>query len=387
MRSGWLWSTRPSAVHARPLLICRPAGIPPAGILAMAVRAMVVLAVADVAGGAGEDPAPPVDPIVGMAPPLAAGVPREGLDDRFNLRKVPAGNADLAAIQEALKAALPVARQALVCIQFDGAAGSGAVVTPNGMILSAAHVLMEPGKRLDVVLADGRKVKAETLGLVPECDAGMARILDEGTYDFVPLGDSSELKLGFWCFALGHSGGWDAARGSVVRLGRIIRMKDGTLQSDCKLIGGDSGGPLFDLHGRLVGINSRVGSNVEESMHCPTAEFIRNDTALRKGIVVGQEKPAFLGVTTEDVEGGGVKVSKLLKDGAGQRGGLKEGDVLVMAGGQTLADKASFTKALEGVRAGERVSLRVRHADGKQEDLWLRTASKDGFEIMGAEPG
>ena len=77
----------------------------------------------------------------------------------------------------------------------------------------------------------------------------------------------------------------------------------------------------------------------------------------------------------------------MLKDGAGQRGGLKEGDVLVMAGGQTLADKASFTKALEGVRAGERVSLRVRHADGKQEDLWLRTASKDGFEIMGAEPG
>ena len=330
-----------------------------------------------------EAPAPPEDPLVKISPPLVVGPPRQGLDDRFNLRKVPAGPTDLEAIQTALKTSLPDARKALVCIEIDGASGSGVVVSPQGLILSAAHVVMSPGKRLKVRLADNREVKAETLGLVPAADAGMARILDEGTYDFAPLADSTELKLGFWCFALGHSGGWDGARGPVVRLGRIIRLKDGTMQSDCKLIGGDSGGPIFDLHGRLIGINSRVGSNVEESMHCPSIEYIKNDVALRKGLVVGQEKPAFLGLTSESAEGGGVKVGKMLKDGPAQRDGLKEGDVLLKVWDQPLADKEAFTKALQSIHAGERLRFHVKHADGKEEDLWVRSTSKDGFEVMG----
>jgi serine protease Do len=243
---------------------------------------------------------------------------------------------------------------------------------------------MQPGKRLDIVLPGGKRAKAETLGLVPETDAGMARILDPGTYDFVPLGDSAELKLGHWCFALGHSGGWDAERGPVVRIGRIIRLKDGTMQSDCKLIGGDSGGPIFDMHGRLIGINSRVGSNVEESLHCPAAVFLMYDQALRAGVVIGQEEGPFLGATTEENRGDGVRIAKLAKDGPGERDGLKVGDIILAASGEAVKDKAGFSAAVRALKAGERILLKVRRKDGKEEELWIRTTSREGFKVMGA---
>ncbi len=326
----------------------------------------------------------PPDPLVGSAPPLAVAPVSPDLDTRFNQKKLPGGTEDLRNIEKAVAASLPNSLKALVCIEIDGGSGSGVIVSPNGLILSAAHVVMEPGKQLNIVLPGGKKVKGETLGLVPDTDAGMARIIDEGTYDFVPLGDYAELKLGHWCYALGHSGGWDEKRGPVVRIGRIIRLKDGTMQSDCKLIGGDSGGPIFDMHGRLIGINSRVGGNIEESLHCPTDVFIHDDNALRRGLVVGQEKDAFLGATTVENEGKGVKITKLLKDGPAMRAGLKEGDTITAAFNEPITEKAKFTTALGRIKAGERILLKIRRADGKEEEIWVRSSSRDGFDVMGA---
>ena len=323
------------------------------------------------------------DPIVTAAPPLAYAEPDSAIDTRFNQKTAPTGTEDARAIQSALQATLPRSLKALVCIEIDGGSGSGVIVSANGLILSAAHVVMSPGRRLDVVLADGKRVKAETLGLVPESDAGMARILDAGTYDYVPIGSYADLKLGHWCYVLGHSGGWDEKRGPVVRIGRIIRMKDGTMQTDCKLIGGDSGGPIFDMYGRLIGINSRVGTNVEESLHCPSNVYLDGDMQMRRGLVLGQEKPAFLGVTTVENDADGVKVSKLLKDGPGERDGLKVGDVILAAGGTAIQNKAAFSTALGGIKAGERLHLKVRRADGKEEEIWVRSTSRDGFDVMG----
>lgn len=326
----------------------------------------------------------PEDPLVKSAPPLATTPDDASIDTRFNQKRLPENQQDLQMIQTAVAKSLDRSLKALVCIEMGGGSGSGVIVSPNGLILSAAHVVMEPGKELDIILPGGKKVKGETLGLVPDTDAGMARIIDEGTYDHVPLGDYASLKLGHWCYALGHSGGWDEKRGPVVRIGRIIRLKDGTMQSDCKLIGGDSGGPIFDMQGRLIGINSRVGSNVEESLHCPTNVFIREDEQMRKGIVIGQEKPAFFGLTTVDEKGKGVLVRKVLEDGPADRGGVKEKDVILSVSGEALKDKAAFSAIVGGLKAGERIFIRVRRADGKEEDLWIRSTSRDGFDVMGA---
>ena len=325
----------------------------------------------------------PEDPLVKSAPPLVTKADDPSTDTRFNLKRLPENDNDLLSIQTAMAKSLEHSLKALVCIEMGGGSGSGVIVSPNGLILSAAHVVMEPGKELTIIMPGGKKLKGETLGLVPETDAGMARIIEEGTYDYVPLGDYASLKLGHWCYALGHSGGWDEKRGPVVRIGRIIRLKDGTMQSDCKLIGGDSGGPIFDMQGRLIGINSRVGSNVEESLHCPTDVFIREDVPLRKGIVVGQEKPAFFGFTTADNDGKGVLVSKVLEDGPADRSEIKEKDIILSVFGEPLADKAALSAIIKELKAGERIPVRVRRADGKEEDLWIRSSSRDGFDVMG----
>ena len=80
-------------------------------------------------------------------------------------------------------------------------------------------------------------------------------------------------RVGDWVFALGHGGGLDQKRGPMVRLGRGVSLKHGVIQTDCKLIRGDSGGPLFNLNGELIGIHSRVGSGLEDNLHVPMKDF------------------------------------------------------------------------------------------------------------------
>ena len=358
---------------------------------AMAVAWSAAVASHGLAEENGDPPPPPFpDPVAGQAPPLAIAESNPEIDTRFNQRQVPGGLEDLQAIEVALAAALPGAMDALVAIEIEGGAGSGVIVSPDGLILSAAHVVMAPGTKLAVRLTDGREFEGETLGLVPDADAGMARILpdpdaeEELALPYVPMGDYNSAQLGQWTFALGHSGGWDEARGGVVRVGRIIRLLGDTLQTDCKLIGGDSGGPLFDMYGRLLGINSRVGGNFEQSLHCPVSVFLDRDEELRRGLVQGQEHPAFLGAATQDAEDGGVELGRLLERGAASRAGLAEGDVLLAAWDVPLANRDDLSRQLERIRAGERVLFTVRRAEsGEEEELWVRLGSRTPFRIMG----
>ncbi len=115
----------------------------------------------------------------------------------------------------------------------------------------------------------------------------MIRITDPGTWPFVEIDKSQSTKLGDWVFALGHSGGFDKERGIVLRPGRIVRIADQSLQSDCILIGGDSGGPLFDMTGRLIAIHSRVGAQLVVNMHVDIKVFKEKWNALLNSEFLG----------------------------------------------------------------------------------------------------
>ena len=95
-------------------------------------------------------------------------------------------------------------------------------------------------------------------------------------YTPVELDRGDSASLGDWVYALGHSGGFEKERGVGVRIGRLVRMAEQTINSDCNLIGGDSGGPLFNMKGQLIGIHSRVGASLEQNMHVPLREFLKN---------------------------------------------------------------------------------------------------------------
>lgn len=293
-----------------------------------------------------------------------------------NDQKAPENRRDLEALQAALVKALPPARAATVCIEIGEGSGSGVIVSADGLILTAAHVSGGVKKKVTVILEDGTKLKAETLGLVAGTDAAMIRITDKGTYPFVEIDRTNSTRLGDWVFALGHAGGFDKARGSVVRLGRLVRIANSTYQSDCILIGGDSGGPLFDLSGKLVGIHSRVGQQLQSNMHVPMSEFISNWDNLLKAEFVGEgpfaQKAAkgsgFLGLATEVRPEGGLRVTKIGKDSPALQAGVKEGDVLLKFNGTPLAKRQQLQELLKEMSAGDEISLELERG-GKPQTL------------------
>ena len=285
----------------------------------------------------------------------------------FNEKKVPETMEDLVSIQKALVDHLSEARAATVCIKLGEGFGSGVIISSDGLILTAAHVSGGVDKELTVVMNDGTEYKAVTKGLISNTDAAMMQIVDQGTFPYVEVNRENDYKLGHWVFALGHSGGFDKVRGPVVRLGRIVQDKPSTLQTDCKVIGGDSGGPLFDMDGRLIGIHSRVGTKtVVENMHVPMREYLNHWSELEKNQFVGDgpfaKRPVkgsgFLGIKTEDSEKG-VVVSAVGEGYAAEKAGVKVGDVLLKINEDEISDKDEMKIVLAELAAGDRVTLEV----------------------------
>jgi serine protease Do len=300
-----------------------------------------------------------------------------------NDKEAPDSRKDLEAIQSALKMALPEARAATVGIEIPEGSGTGVIISPDGLVLTAAHVATGVKKKVTVVLEDGTKLKAETLGLLADKDAAMLRITEEGTYPFVEMDRDATTRLGDWVFALGHSGGFDEDRGSVVRLGRLVRIAGSSIQSDCMLIGGDSGGPLFDLNGKLIGIHSRVGQQLQVNMHVPMREFIDNWDGLLAGEFIGEgpyaQKPVkgsgFLGLATESHEDGGLRVTKVGKKSPAETAGIQEDDILLKLNETVLKDRKQMQALLAEMAAGDEVTLETRR-DGKTETLTLNLGER-----------
>ena len=306
---------------------------------------------------------------------LLAQVAAEGRH-YFNDLKAPESRKDIEAIQKALIDAQAAARAATVCIELKQGSGSGVIVSADGLVLTAAHVSMGVGKKVTVIMEDGSRHEARTLGLMAETDAAMMRITGEGPFPFVEIDRNNSTRLGDWVFSLGHSGGHDKARGAVLRLGRLVRIARSTVQSDCTLIGGDSGGPLFDLDGRLIAIHSRVGTNLQVNNHVPMSEYIDHWDEMLAGEFIGEgpfaQKPekgkGFLGLVTEDREGGGLSVTKVGDNTTAKEAGVKEGDVLLSLNGDALDSRAKLKELLKEMAPGDEVTFEIERS-GEKETL------------------
>lgn len=318
--------------------------------------------------------------LLALLPAIAFAVPERSFG---NGKKAPENRKDLELIQKTLVSALPKAREATVCIDSGEGSGSGVIVSAEGLVLTAAHVAGGVGKELTVILEDGKRLKAESLGLVSTTDCAMVKILDKSTYPFVVMDRDDTTKLGDWVFSLGHSGGFDQERGSVVRLGRLVRMADSTIQSDCTLIGGDSGGPLFDLEGRLIGIHSRVGEVLSQNMHVPMREFITHWDEMLRGEFIGDgpfaAKPAkgkgFLGLATESRPEGGLKITKVGRESPAEKAGLKEGDVILKLNGKPLNTREELQDMIKEMAAGDKMALDLLKG-GKAETLDIKLGER-----------
>ena len=278
---------------------------------------------------------------------------------------------DLREVEEEVQALLPMATQALVVLHHDGGTASGVIVSPDGLILTAAHVTEEPGQRMSVVLPDGSPAAATTLGLDTATDAGMAKLKGRRKdWPYVELRRQTGLtRVGEWCFALGHPGGWDKARGPVLRVGRVLKHSANGLQTDCVLMGGDSGGPLFDLRGRVIGIHSQIWEGREQNMHISLAPFLRAWEALKGSQVIrtwATGSGGYLGLVTGYGEGGVLIAEEVLEESPAAVGGLKAGDALLKVGSTALLDDRHFSALIRQRPPGDLVEIRIRRGEREQ---------------------
>ncbi|MBN1911305.1 MAG: trypsin-like peptidase domain-containing protein [Pirellulales bacterium] len=192
-------------------------------------------------------------------------------------------------VQEVAKKALPCT----VGIKIGQGSGSGIIVSEDGLVMTAGHVAVKPGTKVVFIFQDGKTANGVSLGIYGNADAGLMKITDKGKWPFAPMGKSSDLKRGAWCVALGHPSGYKPGRPPVVRLGRILKVDETTIQTDCTLIGGDSGGPLLDLDGKVIGINSRIGRTLTLNFHVAVDVYHKYWDRLKKGDMWQDDVPTL----------------------------------------------------------------------------------------------
>jgi S1-C subfamily serine protease len=290
-------------------------------------------------------------------------------------------------------------------------AGSGFVIDPRGYILTNYHVVAG-AQSLEVVLGDRSKYAAKFVGADQRNDIALIKIDPKGKQlTALPLGDSSKLQVGQKVLAIGDPFGFQSTltTGVVSALGRTVQTSETTLideaiQTDASINRGNSGGPLINTHGEVIGINSAIytptGTTAGIGFAIPinTAKLIANDL-----MTEGRVRRAYLGVQTIPVGGWlaealdlpvqeGLLVEQATKGGpaaaAGVRGGDRAaqagmrriyigGDVIVAIDGQKVGNQFDVNVILNRKRPGDTISLTV-YRGAKKMDIPVKLSERDG---------
>ena len=277
---------------------------------------------------------------------------------------------DLLRVQASVQENYDRVRMALVAIQCNGGTASGIIVSPAGLVLTAAHVVETAGHKTKITLHDGKTVEATALGLDTATDAAMIQLpAPARAWPYISISrEVRDLTVGQWCFAMGHPGGWDAARGPVLRTGRLVKLAPNMLQSDCVLMGGDSGGVLCNLAGEVIGINSQIWQGRDQNLHVSMAPFLRSWDALKKGEKIttwAQGSGGWIGLSTEAADGA-LRILAIADGSPAQKAGLKENDVILSVNNVKLGAPTAFSDVIRVRRVGELVTLKVKTASGER---------------------
>src|SRR5215469_3607692 len=256
-----------------------------------------------------------------------------------------------------------------------GGSGSGVVFTPDGYVLTNSHVIAG-AKRITATFADGHSLTASIVGDDPDTDLAVLRLNGE-TPASARLGSSRDLRVGQLVVAIGNPFGFQATvtAGVVSALGRSLRSRSGRLidsviQTDAALNPGNSGGPLVNSAGEVVGINTAIigmAQGICFSISAATVEFVAS-RLIREGRVrrcyigvAGQNVPLSRRVVRfhELARETGVRVQSTAPDGAGRAGGMLSGDIIVAIDGTAVADVDELHRLLTEERAGKPVPITV----------------------------
>ncbi|MBC7856100.1 MAG: trypsin-like peptidase domain-containing protein [Pirellulaceae bacterium] len=313
------------------------------------------------------------------APVVAAATMAETVSEGLSkilLGGAPGNVSDLKAMQQRVQKLSEKLMLATVGVQVGQAQGSGVIVSKDGYVLTAAHVSGKPGLDVTFIMSDGKMLKGKTLGLNRTLDAGLMKIAEGSDFPSAEMGLSDILKDGQWCLATGHPGGYQSDRKPVLRLGRVLLSDNSTITTDCTLVGGDSGGPLFDFDGKVIGINSRISGPISSNMHVPVNTFKETWDRMVKGDAWGHlpGNDPYMGVQG-DPAAKEAKIAKVYPDSPAAKAGVVVGDVIISANGAAVADYAAFKATINDHQPGDKLKLKIKRGD-QEVELELKLARK-----------
>jgi serine protease Do len=290
--------------------------------------------------------------------------------------------------------------------------GSGFIVSPDGYVLTNAHVVSDASE-VTVKLTDRREFAAKVIGVDKRSDVALIKIAATGL-PFVHFGDPSRVKPGQWAIAIGSPFGFEnsVTAGVVSATGRTLPDDTNSsyvpfIQTDAAVNPGNSGGPLFNVDGQVIGINSQIYSRTGGYMGMSFAipidvalsvkdQLLKNGKVNRSRIGVavqdlGQPLALSFGLTTPH----GALVSAVEPSSPGERAGLKPGDIITSVNGRNIDHSWDLPAVISQLTPGSEAKLGVWH-DRKATEVTVKTvlledtppqAAKNGSEDGGGKLG
>ena len=307
----------------------------------------------------------------------------------------PSDDVLLDAYSQAVVRVADMVRPSVVKIQVNrggrshGGSGSGFIITPDGFVVTNSHVV-RGAQKLEVILPDGRQPDAHLVGDDPETDLAVVRIFAPNL-TALHLGDSKAVRIGQMAIAIGNPYGFDCTltAGVVSAVGRSLRAESGRLiddiiQTDAALNPGNSGGPLMNSRGEVIGVNTAVilpaqglcfAIGIDTARH--VIGWLIKDGRVRRSFIgfggqntrIHRRVSRHYGLPNEF----GVLVLAVEDGSPAAQGGLREGDIIVSFDGQPIAGIDQLHKLLTEDRIGRAVPVTaLRHTE--KLELWVTPA-------------
>ena len=280
--------------------------------------------------------------------------------------------------------------------------GSGFIIDAKGLIVTNNHVV-EGADSIQVHMQDGTIMKAELVGRDPKTDLAVLRVKPENPLPTVAFGDSDKLRIGEWVTAIGNPFGLggSVSLGIVSARNRDINAGpyDDYIQTDAAINKGNSGGPLFNLAGEVVGINTAIfsptGGSVGIGFSVPSNTAKNVVAQLEK---YGETRRGWLGVKIQTVtpdiaesmgmdKARGALVADVTAGSPSEKAGVDAGDVIIEFNGKPIADSKELPRVVGETEVGKEVTVKVIR-DGKEKEIKVTLGRlEDGEKLVAKEDG
>jgi serine protease Do len=274
-------------------------------------------------------------------------------------------------------------------------AGSGFIIDADGSILTNNHVI-DRAERITVKLSDGRTLRARVIGADPDTDIALIKVDGQTGLPVAPLGDSSTLRMGEWVCAIGNPLGYEhsVTVGVVSFLGRKLfdASLDNYIQTDAAINFGNSGGPLINAHGEVIGINAAISSRASS---IGFAVPINGATAVLPQLRArGRVSRGYIGVALRDVDpdlerslklpvSRGALVQDVTTGSPGDRAGLQAYDIIVALDDAEIVSDDQLIREISGRTPGSPARLRIMR-DGRAQNITLKLAERPARDTSGS---